>query len=130
MKKKILVVDDDCNFRSLIAHILKDEDYSVSTAEDGIVALRMLKSEQCSILITDINMPNMDGIELFNNVKRLYPQITVIFISGFDYNNLDEKLLREETSYFFKKPFDLNLFKCTIKRILEINYSESKINAL
>jgi ATP-dependent Lon protease len=128
MKKKILVVDDDFNFRSLMVHVLKDEGYSVSMAEDGIAALRALEREGFDILITDINMPNMDGIELFNNVKNLYPQIPVIFVSGFNYNNLDEKLLREGASYFLKKPFNLNLLKHTIKHILEIKYS--KINAL
>lgn len=130
MEKKILVVDDNLSFRVVIGQLLKDGGYSISTAEDGISALRTLENKRFDILITDINMPNMNGIELFKNVKKLYPQIIVIFMSGFDYSDLYEKLLREGASYFFKKPFDLNLLKRTIKHILDTKYSQSKINVL
>jgi YesN/AraC family two-component response regulator len=99
-------------------------------AGDGIAALKILENGHFDILITDINMPNMNGIELFNKVKKLFPQIPVIFVSGYDYKNLAKKLLREGALYFFKKPFDLNILKRAIKSILEMKYSESKINML
>jgi DNA-binding NtrC family response regulator len=128
MKKKILVVDDDCNFRNLVLQILEDEGYSVSTAEDGISALKALESEKCDVLLTDIRMPNMDGIELFNNVKRLYPQMPVIFLTGSAYVNAAGKCLEEGASYYFEKPVDFNLLKCVFKHILEIKDFESEIN--
>lgn len=130
MKKRILIVDDEFSLRSLMEVVFKDEGYSVSLAEDGISALRTLENGHFDILITDINMPSMNGIELFNNVKKLYPQIPVIFVSGYDHKNLAEKLLREGASYFFRKPLNLNMLKRAVKSILEIKYSESKINIL
>lgn len=130
MKKKILIVDDDFSLRSLMEVVFKDEGYSVSLAGDGISALKALEREKYDILLTDVNMPNVDGVELFNNVKKLYPQIPVIFISGYDHKNLAEKLLREGALYFFKKPLNLNILKRAIKSILEIKYSESKTNIL
>lgn len=130
MKEKILIVDDDFSLRSLMEVVFENEGYSVSLAEDGISALKILENGHFDILITDINMPNMNGIELFNKVKKLFPQIPVIFVSGYDYKNLAEKLLREGALYFFKKPFDLNILKRAIKSILEMKYSESKINML
>ena len=128
MKKKLLIVDDDFSLRSLMEVVFKDEGYSVSLAGDGIAALRTLETCCFDIIITDINMPSMNGIELFNNVKKLYPQIPVIFISGYDYKSLAENLLKDGALYFFKKPLNFNILNRAIKSILEITYSESKIN--
>lgn len=130
MKKKILVVDDDFNFRNLMAQMLKEEGYSVSMAEDGISALRILESGIFDILITDIRMPNMDGIKLFNNVKKLYPQMPVIFLTGSAYINAVTKGLKEDAFYYFEKPVDFNLLKCTIRHILECKDFESEFNRL
>jgi len=70
MGKKILVVDDDFSIKYLMSKILIDRGYSVNTADDGISALRILDSDKFNVLITDIKMPSMDGIELFNRVKN------------------------------------------------------------
>jgi len=113
-----------------MAHILKDEGYSVSIAGDGIAALRVIESKKCDALITDIGMPNMDGIELFNKVKELYPQMPVIFLTGSSYINAAVKGLREGTFYYFEKPVDFNLFKFALKNILENKDFESEINKL
>lgn len=130
MKKKILVVDDECNFRNVMAHILKGEGYKVSLAEDGFAALRALETDIFDVLITDIRMPNMDGIELFNNVKMLYPQMPVIFITGSAYPKAIENNLNEGALYYFEKPVDLNLLKCTIKHVLETKDPEAEFKDL
>jgi len=130
MKKKILVVDDECNFRNVMAHILKGEGYKVSLAEDGIAALKALESEKSDVLITDIRMPKMDGIELFNNVKKLYPQMPVIFLTGSAYPKAIENNLNEGALYYFEKPVDLNLLKCTIKHVLEMKDLEAEFKDL
>ena len=128
MKKKILLVDDNPQFRSVIAEILKieDENYSVSLSDNGISALKLLEIEQFDILVTDINMPHMDGIALFHKAKVLYPQLPVIFISGFVQNSLSEQLLSEGAFHVFKKPFDLKLFQGVIKHGLERKQPRSK----
>ena len=130
MKKKLLIVDDECNFRNMIAHILKGEGYKVSLAEDGIAALRDLATEICDVLITDIRMPNMDGIELFNNVKTLYPQMPVIFLSGSAYPKAIENNLKEGSLYYFEKPVDHALLKCSIKHILKMKDLETEYKDL
>ena len=130
MKKKILVVDDECNFRNVMAHILKGEGYKVSLAEDGIAALKALETEIFDVLITDIRMPNMDGIELFNNVKKLYPQMPVIFLTGSAYPKAIENNLNEGALYYFEKPVDLDLLKLTIKHILKTKDLEAEFKDL
>jgi CheY-like chemotaxis protein len=128
MKKKILLVDDNARFRSLIEEIIEgdDEGFSVSVSGDGVSALESLEIEQFDILITDINMPRMDGIELFHKVKVLFPQLPVIFISGFVQNSLSEQLLNEGAFHVFKKPFDLELFESVIKHALKQTTSIKK----
>ena len=128
MKKKILLVDDNAPFRYLITEILKydDEDFSVSVSGDGVSALASLEIEQFDVLITDINMPHMDGIALFHKVRELYPQLPVVFISGFVNNSLSDQLLSEGAFHVFKKPFDLKLFKRVIKHALESTQPQSK----
>ncbi|MBW1854739.1 MAG: response regulator [Deltaproteobacteria bacterium] len=121
MEKKILVVDDDFNIRYLMSKILKDRGYSVYTAEDGISALRILGIERFNVLITDLKMPNMDGIELFNRVKELYPQMHVIFLTGSEYINLISRGLKNDTFYYFEKPVDVKRLKCTLEHLLDDN---------
>ena len=121
MEKKILVVDDDFNIRYLMSKILKDRGYSVYTAEDGISALRILGIERFNVLITDLKMPNMDGIELFNRVKELYPQMHVIFLTGSEYINLISRGLKNDTFYYFEKPVDVKRLKCTLEHLLDHN---------
>jgi len=106
MEKKILVVDDDFSIRYLMSKILIDRGYSVYTADDGISALRILDSEKFNVLITDIKMPSMDGIELFNRVKELYPQMHVIFLTGSAYINLVSRGLKKDAFYYFEKPVE------------------------
>ena len=113
-----------------MAHILKGEGYKVSLAEDGIAALRALETEIFDVLITDIRMPKMDGIELFNNVKKLYPQIPVIFLTGSAYPKAIENNLKEGALYYFEKPVDLNLLKLTIKHILKTKDLEAEFKDL
>jgi len=121
MEKKILVVDDDFNIRYLMSKILIDRGYSAYTADDGISALRILDSEKFNVLITDIKMPNMDGIELFNRVKELYPQMHVIFLTGSAYINLVSRGLKKDTFYYFEKTADFKLLKCTLEHLLDEN---------
>lgn len=130
MKKKILLVDDNAQFRGLVAEILKDDDegFSVSLSDNGISALMLLEIEQFDILITDINMPHMDGIALFHKVRELYPELPVVFISGFVHNSLSDRLLSEGAFHVFKKPFDLKLFQRVIKHALERKQPQSKID--
>ncbi|MBW2553286.1 MAG: response regulator [Deltaproteobacteria bacterium] len=121
MEKKILVVDDDFYNRYLMSKILIDMGYSVYKADDGISALRILDSDKFNVLITDIKMPSMDGIELFNRVKELYPQMHVVFLTGSAYINLVSMGLKKDTFYYFEKPVDFKLLKCTLEHLLDEN---------
>lgn len=111
-KNNILVVDDVKDVREELSNILQDEGYNVITASNGIEALQVLKAQQIDLLITDILMPEMDGIELVDKAKELYlPDLQYILISGggrklagdYDYLDVTKKLTGVST--LLKKPF-------------------------
>jgi len=79
---KILVVDDEDGFRMFVNDILSDYGYDVMEASNGEDALRRVKEKVFDLLITDIKMPGMNGLELLCKVKMNYPNIEVIVISG------------------------------------------------
>jgi putative nucleotidyltransferase with HDIG domain len=103
--EKILVVDDEDMIRDLCYHILSGEGYQVTTASNGIAALEELDHSTVDLMITDIKMPGMDGLELFERVKGLNHDIVTIFITG--HGTLDtaiESLMRGVEG-FVLKPF-------------------------
>lgn len=80
---KILIVDDERDVREPLAKYLHGEGYSVSTACDGLDALKKLSFESVDIILTDIQMPNMNGLDLLRKVKSLYPAIKVIIFTAY-----------------------------------------------
>ena len=79
---RILIVDDDAAFRELAQQILPAHGYDVRCTEDGFDALNTLKSALPDLIIADLNMPRMSGFELLSVVRRRFPQIPVIALSG------------------------------------------------
>src|SRR5690348_2499570 len=79
---RILVVDDDPAILETSARILRQRGYEVRTASDGFAALAELRRSLPDVIITDLRMPNMSGFELLSVVRRRFPQIPVIVISG------------------------------------------------
>ena len=78
----ILVVDDDPSIRTTIAMLLADEGYEVSTAVDGFDALLQMKSNLPELIVSDLNMPQMSGFEFLSVVRRRFPQVLVVAMSG------------------------------------------------
>ncbi len=107
--KRILVVDDVKPLRDSIKSLLEyTELYSVQTAQDGEAAISLLKQHSFDLLITDYNMPRMNGYELFKRCKTISSKLPVIFITG---NNLNvreiEKITSQSNVYCIYKPFNV-----------------------
>jgi CheY-like chemotaxis protein len=81
-KKGLLLVDDKPSIRASISHLFAETGYSVRSARDGFPAVRELRVEIRDILISDLNMPGMSGFELLRVVRRLFPEIQLIAMSG------------------------------------------------
>ena len=89
LKLKVLVVDDDRSVRDSVAMLLESEGYNVTAAEDGFGALLQLRKAMPDVIGSDLNMPRMSGFELLSVVRRRFPRIVLVAMSG-AYRNNDE----------------------------------------
>ncbi len=80
---RILLAEDDDSMREYLARALERTGYNVTACESGIVALERLQKESFDLLLTDIVMPELDGIELAQRAAQIYPDLRVMFITGF-----------------------------------------------
>jgi DNA-binding NtrC family response regulator len=106
--KKILVTDDEDTVRMVLKQMLEQSGFAVDTAKNGVEALEKLKADTFSMLISDINMPEMDGVELLGKVKQLMPELPVIFITAFGKNQVIMQAMRSGLSNYIEKPFRMN----------------------
>lgn len=81
-KTRILIVDDDPSIRTTVAKLLTDEGYEASTAENGFDALLQMKSVVPELIVSDLNMPQMSGFEFLSVIRRRFPQVLVVAMSG------------------------------------------------
>ncbi|ODS33154.1 MAG: putative two-component response regulator protein [Candidatus Scalindua rubra] len=109
-KRRILIVDDNKMFRDTIKRLLEDTKlYYVQTAQDGKVAINLLKQHTFDLLITDYEMPEMNGYELFKKCKTIRPRLPVVFITGSRFNErMIEKAKTEGVVGCIYKPFDIS----------------------
>ncbi len=115
-KETILLVDDEAGIRNLLSISLADEGYEVITAADGREALEMFRTEKPSIVMTDIKMPGMDGIELLAAIKEEIPTTEVIMITGHGDMELAIKSLKMDATDFVTKPIHDDALEIALKR--------------
>jgi len=113
--KKILVVDDEESVRIILKEMLAKGDYNVEVASDGEEALKILKTGPFDMLITDINMPNMDGVALLQKSKELFPSMPVIFITAFGKDKIIINAMKIGLANFIEKPFRMDEVLKTVK---------------
>lgn len=104
---KILIVDDEVNMRRTLAAILGDEGYEVATAATGEEAVELCSREQFGIVLMDVRMPGIDGVEAFRQIRRHREGVRVILMSAFSVDHLKEAALDEGAIAFLPKPLDL-----------------------
>lgn len=117
-KKKILVVDDSEMVRNFHSYIIKMVGYEVATAENGVVALEKLLSKEYNLLVTDINMPKMDGYELIRNVYEQGISIPIIIISTEDEHKTSIIGMEKMKGLHLIKPTDPEKLVKTINMLL------------
>jgi signal transduction histidine kinase len=116
MEDKILLVDDEEGIRKVLSITLSDAGYRVFVAENGWEALRIFKTESPPIVMTDIKMPGMDGIELLKNIKRENPDTEVIMITGHGDMDLAIESLKYEATDFITKPINDDIMEIALKK--------------
>jgi len=106
-KIRILVVDDRFADRETLKGILEDKGYRVATANDGAEAIEAVKERHYHIIFLDMRLPDMDGVQTFERVKRIDPRPTVIMMTGYTDESLVERALSGGAYTCIYKPFDM-----------------------
>ncbi|WP_034602996.1 response regulator [Maridesulfovibrio frigidus] len=117
--KKLMLVDDEEGIRRFLGLTLVDLGYIVETAENGYAALERLKTFKPAIILTDIKMPQMDGLELLRTVKSQNPEIEVIMLTGHGDLDLAIESLKLDAADFITKPINDEVLEISLTRVLE-----------
>ena len=116
---KVLVVDDEVAFANTLSQRLKMRDLKVGTAYDGEQALKKLKEEEPDVIVLDLKMPGMHGMEVLEEIKKVYPQIQVIVLTGHGTDKDEEEAKRLGGFDFLKKPADIDHLEHKIRRAFQ-----------
>jgi two-component system response regulator PilR (NtrC family) len=117
--KRILVVDDEQSMRELLAIMLKKEGYEVVTAESRAVAAAVLAQGPTDMVITDVRLPDGDGIEILRHVKSASPETAVIVMTAFGSTEAAVAALKLGAHDYLLKPFDVEELKIVVRNALE-----------
>lgn len=118
---KILIIEDEAAIRRVLGKILSEENdtYEVEDAEDGIVGFEKIKNNDYDLVLCDIKMPKMDGVELLEAVKKIKPEIPMVMISGHGDMETAINTMRMGAFDYISKPRDLNRLLNTVRNALD-----------
>ncbi|MBF0607063.1 MAG: response regulator [Candidatus Magnetobacterium sp. LHC-1] len=116
---KVLVIEDDEVARKQLAKFIQHEGFEVTEAEDGRVGIDLFRSEKPHIVITDMKMPNVGGMEVVHKIKELSPHTDIILITAFGETDVAIAALRGGVMDYLKKPVDLRLLRTALGRAKE-----------
>ena len=115
---RVLVVDDESSVRNLIGRALSQEQYDVDVAEDGPAALERLRSTPYSLLITDLQMPGMDGFDVIRAAREMRPGLPVIILTGHSTEQKAIEAANIGVSLYLKKPFSMERIIAVAERAM------------
>jgi two-component system nitrogen regulation response regulator NtrX len=125
---KILVIDDERAIRNSLKDILSYENHTVEDAADGLAGLELIKQNKYDLVLSDIKMPGLDGLELLQKLEEIEPHPTVVMISGHGNIETAVESIKRGAFDFIPKPLDLNRLLVTVRNALDKEklVSESK----
>ena len=115
----ILIVDDEAAYREVLSAIFEDEGYKVSTAESGRSALEFLSANPCDLVLSDVRMPDIDGIELLRRARENYSDVGVVLMTAFGTMDTAREAFKLGADDFIQKPFNNDELRVIVKRTLE-----------
>jgi len=117
-KKRIFFVDDEPQVRKIVQRTIERHGYDVVCFEDGTSCLNELAIGDCDLLITDVNMPKLDGIELLEKVKKMRPLLDVLIVTGYGNIPMAVRAVKNGAYDFIEKPLDRDRLIPAIQDIL------------
>ncbi len=128
--EKILLVDDDASLRKVLEFNLEQEGYTVIPASDGTEALKLYREHDPDLVVTDIKMPGVDGIEVLKEIKRLNIEQLVIVITAFGTLDTAIEAMKLGAYDYITKPFNRDELRLVVKKALELKRLRSRAQLL
>ncbi len=114
----ILVVDDELLIRDLLYDYFSGQGWTISVTESGEEALDILREKKIDLILTDIRMPNMDGLALASEVRQMHPDIPVVLMTGYPSVDTAVAALRTKVADYVTKPFNIHQLYKLLKATL------------
>lgn len=130
MKSRILVVDDEESIREFLEIMLKKEGYEVTTAEDGLVAQELLAKKSFDMVISDMQMPKVTGIELLKHVRENYSDLVFMIITAFGTTETAVEAMKMGAYDYVTKPFKIDEVRINIANALKSKDLETEVRVL
>ena len=128
--EKILIIDDNESLRYTLESVLEENGFASKSVEDGLKAIEEVRSKQYDLVICDMKMPKMDGMQILAEVKKIDPEIPFIILTAFgDIKNAVEAM-KQGASDYLTKPFDNDGMILTLRKALEIKYLNKELAIL
>src|SRR5688572_25983313 len=115
----LLIVDDEQSYRQLLTLVFQTGGHSIRTATNGREAVRLLQEEPADLIISDVKMPDMDGIELLRSVREFLPDAAMVMMTAFASVETAREAFKLGADDFIQKPFDVEELKLIVKKALD-----------
>ena len=128
--KRILIVDDDRDVHQLLLAAIQAPDRVIDNAYDGLEGLHFVEAAPYDLVLTDVNMPKLDGMDLLERIRRIRPRTRVLVMTVANTPENVIRAIREQAFAYFSKPFTLNAIEEMVERALASGASEDDIEVL
>ncbi len=129
-QKQVLIADDDASIRSLLRQLLTEEGLTVIDAATGVEVVDKVKERSPDLVIMDIRMPELDGIEALSRIKASSPQTAVLVMTAFGSSNAAIRAMELGAYDYITKPFDLDRITHTVRRVLDYRELAHEVQVL
>jgi DNA-binding NtrC family response regulator len=127
---KILIIDDDQDFQLTVSQVLKEEKFEISTTSYGKAALKAVKEDSPQLVLLDIRLPDMDGMKVLEEIKKINKNLGVLMITGFGEVNGAVRAMKLGALDYITKPFDTRELILRVKKALETQYLRREVEGL
>lgn len=118
IKKRILVIEDDSEMQALLKDFMEEEGYEVDSVEDGSQAFRKLAKETFDLIITDIRMPGLNGLDILPGLKQIQPGVSTIVITAFGSEEIHRRAITRGADAYLEKPLHLDQLRTLIQEMV------------
>jgi DNA-binding NtrC family response regulator len=128
--RSVLVVDDDAQIRSLLADLLKEAGYAVRQAKTGAEATAAVEKQRPDLVMMDVKLPDMDGLDVLKTMKRERPELEIIVMTAFGGSSSAIKAMEHGAYDYVTKPFEIDDLLATLRRVFEHAAMSEEVSAL